>query len=336
MERAAQAVPVRPDEAIAPCRRAPAHQGPGIDLTDATAPTLTATSLPAHSLPAGRTESVPPGPARRPVSDARVAERLRPLLRPAGYYLASRVAVVVAALVAATAFPRLRVVQALGSVWDGHWYLMIAQHGYPHHLGSRWAFFPAFPAAVRAVAEVTRLGLPQAAVAAAFLFGLTSALAVWLAVREVFGARLADRAVLLYVFCPTAYVLSMAYTEGLFITVAAGCLFALSRRYWVTAALCACVAGLTRNSGLVVVLAVLVTALPAARRERSLRPAVAAALARRPALVHGVRLGHGRHACGVPDLGALLGRTALRLVHHAHQGPLGGVGARAGRPVLLT
>ena len=269
MERAAHAVAVRPDETAAPRRRAP---GTGVP----TAPASTS---------AGTTKTVLPGPARRrPAIGADVAERLRPLLRPAGYYVASRVAVVGAALVAATAFPRLRVLQALGSAWDGRWYLMIAQHGYPHHLvnegnGNRWAFFPAFPAAVRAVAEVTRLSLPQAAVAAAFVFGLTSALAVWLAVREVFGARLADRAILLYVFCPTAYVLSMAYTEGLFITAAAGCLFALSRRYWVTAALCACVAGLTRNSGFAVVLAVIVTTLPAAWRERSLRPAVAAALA---------------------------------------------------------
>ena len=87
------------------------------------------------------------------------------------------------------------------------------------------------------LAELTRLSLPDAAVVAAFIFGLTSALAIWLAVREVFGSRLADRAVLLYVFCPVAYVLSLAYTEGLFLTAAAGCLFALSRRYWVSAAL---------------------------------------------------------------------------------------------------
>ena len=193
-------------------------------------------------------------------------------------------AILGAALIAATANPKLRVVHALGSLWDARWYLMIAQHGYPHHLvnegdGSRWAFFPAFPAAVRAVAVVTRLSLPDAAVVAAFVFGLTSALAIWLAVREVFGAKLADRAVLLFVFFPTAYVLSMAYTEGLFLTAAAACLFALSRRYWITAALCACVAGLTRNTGFVVILAVLVTALPAAWRERRLRPAVAAVIA---------------------------------------------------------
>jgi hypothetical protein len=213
-----------------------------------------------------------------------LARRGTPLLRPAAYYLLSRFAVFAVALVATSFIPKLRIMQTMGTAFDGRWYLKIAQYGYPDRLyqegqGSRWAFFPGFPAAVRAVSEVTRLSLPDAAVVAAFVFGLTSALAIWLAVREVFGTRLADRAVLLYVFCPTAYVLSLAYTEGLFLTAAAGCLFALSRRYWITAALCACAAGLTRTTGIAVILAVLVVALPAAWRGRAWRPAVAAAIA---------------------------------------------------------
>ena len=249
------------------------------DLIDAPA-----SPPPAATRPPETTAPAPLLPGAQPVGWAALAARGRPLLRPAGYYLLSRIVVVVAALIARSLFPRLRVVQTMGSVWDGRWYLKIAQHGYPHHLvnegdGSRWAFFPAFPGAVRAVAEVTRLSLPDAAVVAAFVFGLTSALAIWLAVREIFGSRLADRAVLLFVFCPTAFVLSLAYTEGLFLTAAATCLFALSRRYFITAALCACVAGLTRNAGVVVILAVLVVALPAAWRGRAWRPAVAALIA---------------------------------------------------------
>jgi hypothetical protein len=208
----------------------------------------------------------------------------RPLLRPAGAFVASRIAMFVTAFACAALTPRLRVLPAMGTVFDGRWYLKIAQYGYPHHLvqegdGSRWAFFPGLPAAIRAVATVTRLSLPDAAVVVAFVFGLTSAVAIWLAVREVFGARLADRAVLLYVFCPTAFVLSLAYTEGLFLTAAALCLYALARRHYLAAALCACVAGLTRSTGIVVIAAVVVTAVPAAWRGRSWRPALAAAVA---------------------------------------------------------
>jgi hypothetical protein len=126
---------------------------------------------------------------------------------------------------------------------------------------------------------VTRLSLPDAAVLAAFVFGLTATVAVWLAVREVFGARLADRTTLLFVFSPLACILSFAYTEGLFLTAAAGALYALQRRWWFVAAAFACLAGLTRNTGVVVVLCVVVVALGAAWRERRWRPALAAAIA---------------------------------------------------------
>jgi hypothetical protein len=223
-------------------------------------------------------------PRTRPPEPGGALPRWRPLLRPVRYYLASRLLVLGAAVVAAVLYPSLDIVRSFGSVWDGRWYLLIAQHGYPDRmyqegLGSRWAFFPAFPAAIRGVAEVTRLSLPDAAFLAAFVFGLTGTVAVWLVVRETFGARLADRATLLLVFFPLSCILSFAYTEGLFLTVAAGTLYALQRRWWVTAALLASVAGLTRNTGAVVVVCVLVVALPAAWRERRVRPLVAAGIA---------------------------------------------------------
>jgi Gpi18-like mannosyltransferase len=212
------------------------------------------------------------------------SSRWRPLLRPTGYYLASRALVWCAALVAALAYPGLHVVNTLGSIWDGRWYLLIAQHGYPHRmyqegLGSRWAFFPAFPAAIRSVAVVTRLSPADAAVVVGFVFGLTATLAIWLAVRQLLGETIANRTTLLFVFFPLSGVLSFAYTEGLFLTAAAGCLYALGRQAWISAALLACLAGLTRNTGMVVVLCVLVVALPAAWRERRWRPLAAAALA---------------------------------------------------------
>ena len=223
-------------------------------------------------------------PAATPAPAPPLRTRLRPLLRPSGYYLASRLLVWAAAVVAAVIYPRLDLVRTFGSIWDGRWYLLIAQHGYPHRMyqegmGTRWAFFPAFPAAIRAVAEITRLSLPASAVLAALVFGLTATLAIWLAARQVLGDRVADHTALLFVFFPLSCILSFAYTEGLFLTAAAGCLYALGRRLWITAALLACLAGLTRNTGIVVVLCVLVVALPAAWRERTLRPLAAAALA---------------------------------------------------------
>src|ERR1700730_13466383 len=99
-------------------------------------------------------EPVPSGSAPQAVTESGLSARCRPLLRPTAYYLSSRVIVFAVAIVMSAIYPKLRVLQTLGSIWDGRWYLKIAQYGYPHHLvyegnGSRWAFFPAFPAAVR-------------------------------------------------------------------------------------------------------------------------------------------------------------------------------------------
>jgi hypothetical protein len=212
------------------------------------------------------------------------ARRLQPLARPCGYYFVSRIGVFFAALVARWMFPKFQVFASLGSMWDGAWYLKIAAHGYPSHLfqegdGSRWAFFPAWPAFIRGTSAITGMHPADAAVVLAFVFGLTSVVTIWLAVRKVFGRTVADRSILLYVFFPTAYVLSMGYTEGLFLTVAGGCLYALAKRYWVTAALFAVVAGLTRNLGVVVILCVVVAAVPVIRRERPLRPTLAILIA---------------------------------------------------------
>jgi hypothetical protein len=206
------------------------------------------------------------------------------LARPCGFYLLSRVGVYFAALVSKWLFPTSHPITALGSMWDGRWYLKIAQHGYPAHLiqegdGSRWAYFPAWPAVIRATSVVTGLNLADAAVAAAFVLGLTSVVAIWLAVRERFGPTIADRSILLYVFFPMSFVLSMGYTEGLFLTAAGACLFALSRRYWLSAAAFAVVGSLTRDVGVFLILAVAVAAYPELRRGWAARPAAAVALA---------------------------------------------------------
>lgn len=209
--------------------------------------------------------------------------QLVPLARPIGFFLLSRIAVLFAALVSKWIFPKLSVPVVLGSSWDGGWYLHIAQYGYPDRLvnegtGSSWAFLPAFPWMIRGAVTVTGLSYTHAAIVVTFVFAMASAVAVWLAVREVFGAAIADRSVLFLVFFPTAFVLSMTYTEGLFLTAAGFCLYALSRRLWLTASIFAIVASLTRNFGLVLLVCVAVAAIPVIAKERKARPLLALVL----------------------------------------------------------
>ena len=195
-----------------------------------------------------------------------------PLARPLGYYLVSRVVVVLAVLCSEWLEPSIKGVHALATDWDGGWYVHIAQYGYPGAVynqgpylgaGSSWAFFPALPEAIRGVSKVTTLSYVDASVLLAFVFGLTSVVGIWLAVRDVFSSDVADRSVLLYVFFPSAFVLSMGYTEGLFVTCAAFCLYALRRRMWITGSLFAAIGSLTRAPGILLVIAVGVAAMPA-------------------------------------------------------------------------
>jgi hypothetical protein len=123
------------------------------------------------------------------------------------------------------------------------------------------------------------LSYAQAAFVLSVVLGVTAVVAVWLAVREVFGPVVADRSVLLFVFFPASFVLSMAYTEALFITVAGLCLFAISRRWWITASMCAVVGSLTRSFGLVLIAGVGVAVIREVLRDRKLRPLLALALA---------------------------------------------------------
>ena len=212
------------------------------------------------------------------------AARLIPLVRPSGYFVASRLAVLFAILASKWLTPRLHPLKVLGTGWDAQWYTKIAQFGYPHRIfnedfGSRWAFFPGFPAFIRGTAAITGLSIANAAVLDATIFGLTSAVAIWLAIREVFGPTIADRSVLFYAFFPAAYVLSMGYSEGLFLTASAGCLFALSRRYWITASLLAVLGSLTKNFGVLLIVCVVVAAVPYILKEGRRRPLVAVMIA---------------------------------------------------------
>ena len=268
-----------------------------------------------------------PGEVRsQPIAATGLAARCRPLLRPAGYFVASRVVVFAVGIVMAVIYPKLRLGQVFGSVWDGRWYLTIAQHGYPHHLvnegdGSRWAFFPAFPGAVRGLAEVTRLSLPDAAVVAAFVFGLTSALAIWLAVREVFGAsdrRPGGAALRLLPHgvravprlhrgplphgssdVPLRAVTPLLGHRG---AVCLRCRADPQHRHRRGAR--------RRCDGAPCGLA---GARDASRGGRGRRPA-------RACLVHGLQLGDGRHSRGVPDLRAILARPTFRLVFDTPRG----------------
>lgn len=151
---------------------------------------------------------------------------------------------------------------SIWGVWDTGWYLEVAQHGYdlarrtanetPNQ--ANWAFFPAYPAICRGLAEI--LGAPVFAV----MVALSNAcfLAALFIVRKVtetaFGAAAARHAVLLLCFIPGSYVFSSAYPESLFLLLMASTLAFVDRRQWLAAGGAAALAALTRNTGIGLVL----------------------------------------------------------------------------------
>lgn len=181
-----------------------------------------------------------------------------------GIYVCSRLVGLFAALGSTWIEPSHRLSSILTS-WDGYWYLKIAAHGYPATVasegaGNRWAFFPGYPAAIRALERITPLSYRDSAILISLVFGALAAVGVGLLVLDIFTKRAALQAVALVAFFPTAFVMSMAYTESLFLALAAFGLLAIQRRWWLAAAILTNLASLTRSIGIVLAAAITIEA----------------------------------------------------------------------------
>jgi hypothetical protein len=170
-----------------------------------------------------------------------------------------------------------RAVVGLARIWDGIYYLQIAQHGYPtaltHNVSSVVAFFPLYPLLVRLV--MAALGdMAVAATAVSLLTGASACLAVGALARRRAGTEAGVRAGWLVALAPGAAFLSTAYAEGLAISLCALAILMLDERRWVAAGAWGALATLTSPLALPVV----VTAAWAAYRSRRRAAWVAAGL----------------------------------------------------------
>ncbi len=148
-------------------------------------------------------------------------------------------------------------------LWDTQWYVRIARHGYPVPLPgdpttgqltySEWAFYPLFPAIMRALGAV---GVPLigGAVVLNLLLGAGATVLVWATLRHQIHAdpqpereRLALVAAMLWCLHPATVVLLKPYTEALAIVLIAGSLLSLLHRRYLLVAALAIPLGLTRG-----------------------------------------------------------------------------------------
>ena len=152
------------------------------------------------------------------------------------------------------------------SIWDGHWYYIIAVVGYPSdlpltadgHVGeSAWAFMPGYPALARLLMLVTGIDFPVIGVVLSVAFALGAALMFYRLMHLVLPGSAALFAVVLFCVAPLSPILQVAYAESMHLFLLVVALYLLLRRqYWVLLPVLA-VMSLTRPSGLAFALTLL-------------------------------------------------------------------------------
>lgn len=227
----------------------------------------------------------------------------RALVKGAVAYVASRLIILVAGglVAAADAYRAIQeglpkppgagqfVLRTLTS-WDGLWYLAISREGYPRSVvpnvtyfdgDARAAFFPVFPWSVRLADRVLPGGDTAAALIVNAVFGVLFVYLVGVLARRLYDERVAGRAMVLVCLFPGSFVLSFAYSEAIFLTLAALALLCLVDERWLLAGAASALATATRPNGVALVVACAVAAGVVCWRARRplLAPLAAVALA---------------------------------------------------------
>lgn len=209
----------------------------------------------------------------------------RRLVPPIGLYLLARAIGVAGAWVAHYLNPTKSFGRAIAS-WDSGWYIHVAEQGYPTVLPAAsgnagqtpLGFFPGFPLLIRGAIRLTGIDPRLAGIVICLAGGAVATVLLWLLTERLCDAGTANRAVALFVFAPSAFVLNMVYSEGVFLAAATACIYLLLRRAWLLAGLAGAVASAVRPTGLVVVLCCGVAALLAIRDRREWKAFVAPVL----------------------------------------------------------
>ncbi len=138
--------------------------------------------------------------------------------------------------------------------WDSVWYLAIAQGGYAHQV-SRTAFFPLYPLLMRGLGLLIGSDL-VAGVAISLLAFAVALTLLYELVHLEWGAEVARVTVVLIAFCPMAYFFSAVYSESLYLALSLGCILAARHGRWAWAGILGAIAATSRNSGVMLFVAV--------------------------------------------------------------------------------
>lgn len=180
-------------------------------------------------------------------------------------------------------------IEAILTQWDGKWYRMIAEHGYPSELperityitgdGATVAFFPVYPYLARGFDVVFPGGIVPALLGINLVLSIAAVVLVGLLGRHLYDIATAQRAMVLFALFPGSVVLSWSYAEAAMIVGAAACLLFLVREQWLLAGVAAAICTATRPNAIAIVAACAVAATIAIVRHRQWRSLLCVALA---------------------------------------------------------
>jgi hypothetical protein len=156
--------------------------------------------------------------------------------------------------------------------WDSVWYLAIAHGGYDHE-PARTAFFPLYPLMIRGLGIVIGSDLIAGVLISIAAFAVALVLLHKLATLEI-GADHARITVMLLAFCPVAYFFSAVYSESLFLALSVGAIYQARLGRWAVAGALGGLAAASRNSGIVLIVPLLLLYLYGPRTDRPPPPAL--------------------------------------------------------------
>jgi len=128
------------------------------------------------------------------------------------------------------------------NIWDGRWYQIIAQVGYPsilqndgtgHVAQNQWAFLPVYPYVVKGLMTLTGLTWEAAAVLVTVLCAWGATLVFYKLMRTRLRPSTAMYATVLFSVAPVAALFQVAYAEAMFTLLLAAILYLwVKRRFW--------------------------------------------------------------------------------------------------------
>lgn len=130
------------------------------------------------------------------------------------------------------------------SIWDGRWYNLIAENGYPtilphdgegHVQENSWAFLPLYPALCKFVMLVSGLDWNTAAISVSVVSIFAATLVIYRLFAHFLQTQQAFFAIILFSVAPVAPIYQVAYAESLqLLLIASALLLLVQRRYlWI-------------------------------------------------------------------------------------------------------